>query len=49
MDEFEELINSIDPTAEFTCIILDEESRRSESTSEFSTTSYVLDEEDDEE
>ena len=48
MDELEELVNSIDPTAEFTRTILAEEFRQSESTSEVYTTSYVPDEEDEE-
>jgi hypothetical protein len=49
MDELEELVNSIDPTAEFTRTILAEEFRQSESTSEVYTTSYVPDGEDEEE
>lgn len=49
MDELEELVNSIDPTAEFTRTILAEEFRQSESTSEVYTTSYIPDEEDEEE
>ena len=49
MDELEELVNSIDPTAEFTRTILAEEFRQSESTSEVYTTSYVPDVEDEEE
>lgn len=48
MDELEELVNSIDPTAEFTRTILAEEFRQSESTSEVYTTSYIPDEEDEE-
>ena len=48
MDELEELVNSIDPTAEFTRTILAEEFRQSESTSEICTTNYTLDEEDEE-
>ena len=44
----EELVNSIDPTAEFTRTILAEEFRQSESTSEVYTTSYIPDEEDEE-
>lgn len=48
MDELEELVNSIDPTAEFTRTILAEEFRQSESTSEVYTTSYFPDEEDEE-
>lgn len=48
MDELEELVNSIDPTAEFTRTIMAEEFRQSESTSEVYTTSYVPDEEDEE-
>ena len=50
MDELEELVNSIDPTAEFNRTILAEEFRQSESSSEIYSISYDPDEdsEDDE-
>lgn len=47
IEELEDLVNSIDPTAEFTRTILAEEFRQSESTSEVYTTSYDPDDEDD--
>ena len=48
MDELEELVNSIDPTAEFNRTILAEEFRQSESSNEIYTTSYDPDEDDEE-
>lgn len=50
MDELEELVNSIDPTAEFNRTILAEEFRQSESSAEVYSTTYDPDEdgEDDE-
>lgn len=47
MDELEELVSSIDPTAEFNRTILAEEFRQSESSSEVYSTSYDPDEEDE--
>lgn len=48
MDELEELVNSIDPTAEFNRTILAEEFRQSESSNEIYTISYDPDEDDEE-
>lgn len=48
IDELEQLVNEIDPTAEFNKTMLAEEFRQSQSTDEVYTSSSILDDEDDE-
>ena len=49
VDELEELVTQIEPTAEFNKTMLAEEFRQSQSSESLYTSDYTLDEEDDEE
>ena len=46
-DELEELVNKIEPTAEFNKTMLAEEFRQSQSSNENYTNDYTIDEEDE--
>lgn len=47
VDELEELVNKIEPTAEFNKTMLAEEFRQSQSSNENYTNDYTIDEEDE--